>query len=357
MYDDKYYDNILKDMSGRVGGQINTEEGSLVYFALAPAAAELEELYNNLEVAGLNGNILTCDRDHLILFGEENNIPIKTATNAIWLAEFNVDFDVGERFEAGDMTYISINKAEDKRYYLKCETAGKAGNIKPDDELLPIEFIEEYDTGELVELIEPAMDDEETETYRIRLLEERKQENVISGNRADYRKFIKGLTGVGGVKQERATGECKRINTYVISSTWGKPSDEIVEAVQQAVDPKGSQGEGEGKAPFFHVVDILPVETEEINISANFELLPDYSFNQLLPDIEEAVDFYFTELNKGWEETEKEGLIVRVLRLADAITGIEGVVDVSNLMLNGQEDNIELGRNTIPIRGGISNVN
>lgn len=357
MYDDKYYDKILEDMSGRVDEEISTEEGSLVFFALAPAAAELEELYNNLEVAGLNGNILTCDRDHLILFGEENNTPIKTATNAIWLAEFNTDFDVGERFEAGDMTYISINKAEDKRYYLKCETAGKAGNIKPDDELLPIEFIEEYDTGELIELIEPAVDDEETETYRIRLLEERKQENVISGNRADYRKFIKGLTGVGGVKQERATGECKRIKTYIISSTWGKPSDEIVEEVQQAVDPKGRQGEGEGKAPFFHVVDIIPVETEEINVSAKLELLPDYSFDQLLPDIREAIDSYFTELSKGWEATEKEGLIVRVLKIADAITGIEGVIDVSDLMLNGQEGNIELGSNTIPIRGRISNVN
>lgn len=356
MYNDKDYDTILGDMCARIKG-VNAGEGTLVNFALAPAAAELEEAYNNLEVAGLNGNILTCDRDHLILFGEESNIPIKTATNAIWLAEFNVDFDVGERFEAGDLTYISINKIEENKYYLKCETAGKTGNAMPDDELLPIEFIEEYDTGEFVELIEPAVDDEDTETYRIRLLEERKQENIISGNRADYRKFIKGLTGVGGVKQERATGECKRIKTYIISSLWGKPNDDIVEAVQQAVDPKGNQGEGEGKAPFFHVVDILPVETKEISVSAKFELMPDYSFDLLLPDIEEAIDSYFMELNKGWEATEKEGLIVRVLKIADAITGIEGVVDVSNLILNGQEGNIELDRNTIPIRGGISNVN
>ena len=104
MYEDKDYDTILGDMCTRVNGSINTGEGTLVNFALAPAAAELEEAYNNLEVADLNGSALTCDREHLIIFGNENNIPIKTATNAKWLAEFNVDFEVGERFEAGELT-------------------------------------------------------------------------------------------------------------------------------------------------------------------------------------------------------------------------------------------------------------
>nr|MDE6567923.1 baseplate J/gp47 family protein [Lachnospiraceae bacterium] len=317
---------------------------------------ELEEVYNNLEVADLNGSILTCDRDHLIIFGVENGVPIKSATCAVWLAEFNVDFEVGERFEAGDLTYISVDKVAEKKYYLKCETAGTAGNIEPDDELLPIEFIEEYDTGELVKLIEPAVDAEETEAYRMRLLEERKQENVISGNRADYKKFIKSLSGVGGIKQERVTQDCKRIKTYVISSTWGKPSDDIIEAVQQVVDPKDSQGDGEGMAPFFHVVDILPVETKRIDISANIELLPGYSFEMVSPDVEEAIEQYFTELNKGWEETEKNGLIIRVLKIADAIAGVEGVADVSDLLLNGQDRNMELDRNAIPVRGDITNV-
>lgn len=72
MYEDKDYDTILRDMCARVNGSINTGEGTLVNFALAPAAAELEEAYNNLEVADLNGSALTCDREHLIIFGYEN---------------------------------------------------------------------------------------------------------------------------------------------------------------------------------------------------------------------------------------------------------------------------------------------
>lgn len=188
MYDNKDYETILADMCARVSGSVSTGEGTLVNFALAPAAAELEEVYNNLEVADLNGSALTCDREHLIIFGNENNIPIKRATAAVWMAQFDVDIETGERFEAGELTYISIKKLGDKKHYLKCETAGKAGNVKPDDELLPIEFVEGYESGELIELIEAAEDDEETEAYRARYLAERRQEYVTSGNRADYKK-------------------------------------------------------------------------------------------------------------------------------------------------------------------------
>ncbi len=356
MYDNKDYETILADMCARVEGSINTGEGTLVNFALAPAAAELEEMYNNLEVADLNGSALTCDREHLIILGEENNIPIKTATKAKWIAKFNVNFEVGERFEAGDLTYISIRKLEEKKYILECETEGTEGNTKPDDELLPIEFIDEYEKGDLIELVEGAEDDEETEIYRARYLEERKQEYTLNGNRADYKKFIKKMVGVGGVKQERVKKGHKRIDTYIISSTWGKPSDDIVAEVQQAVDPKENQGDGEGKAPFWHVVDIYPVKTEEINISANFELSAGTTFEMVLSKIEEAVAGYFVELGKTWEETGKNGLIVRVLKVAETMANVEGVIDVKNLLLNGTEDNISLDKNSIPVKGVITNA-
>lgn len=355
MYDNKDYDTILEGMRARVNG-VNKGEGTLVNYALAPAAAELEEAYNNLEVADLNGSALTCDREHLIIFGNENNIPIRSATAAVWLAEFNTDFEVGERFEAGDLTYISIERVTEGKYYLECETAGTEGNIKPEDELLPVEFIDDYENGKLVELVQEATDDEETETYRARYIAERKQEYTMSGNRADYKKFIKELTGVGGIKQERVRKLHKCIDTYILSAQYKKPSDDIITAIQQVVDPLGNQGDGEGKAPFFHVVDIHPVNTVEINIRAKFELSTDVFFETVLPQIEEAVEQYFIELNKTWEETGKNGLVIRALKVADAMAGVEGVIDVQDLLLNGGDDNITLDRNAIPIKGVIENV-
>lgn len=356
MYENMDYEAILERMRGRVDGNIGKGEGTLVGFALAPAAAELEEVYNSLEALNLNSSALTCDRERLIMFGVENNIPIRKATNALWIAEFNTDFEIGERFEAGDLTYISTARISDGRYYLKCETAGTVGNKKPEAELLSIEFIDGYEKGELTELAEPAIDDEDTESYRERYLSQRKQEYAMSGNRADYRKFIEGLTGVGGIKLERVKEGSRRIKIYIISSAWGKPSEDAIAAIQQAVDPKDSQGDGEGKAPFFHIVDIYPVDVAEIDIRAKFELFAGVSFASVLPEIEAAVTDYFTGLNKTWEDTKKNGLVVRALKVAEAMAGVEGVVDVRELLLNGTGDNLTLNRNEIAVRGVIENV-
>lgn len=356
MYENKDYDTVLGDMCARVDSDVNKGDGTLVNFALAPAAAEIEEIYNNLEVVDLNGSPLTCDREHLIIAGMENNIPIKTATNAIWLAEFNVDVGTGERFEAGDLTYTSLERVEGGRYYIECETPGTGGNIRPEDELLPIEFIDGYETGELIELVRAAEDDEETEAYRTRYLAERKQEYAMGGNRADYKKFIKALAGVGGVKLERVKKDGKRINVYILSSTWGKPSDDAISSIQQAVDPIGNQGDGEGKAPFWHVVDIYPVGTREIAISAKFELSMEVSFEMVLPRLAESVENYFAGLNKTWEDTGRNGLIVRALKVAEAMQGVEGVVDIRDLLLDGMDGNITMDKNAIPVRGMISNV-
>ena len=349
----KDYETVLDEMKEMIDGGISTGEGTLVSFALSPAAAEFEELYSNLEVADENSSPLTCDREHLIVFGSDDNIPIKAATAAIWLAEFNEDFEVGERFECGDMTYISINKVDTGKYYLQCETTGAAGNIKPDDDLLPIEFISEDFEGVLKELVEEATEDESTEAYRERYLTEKKNNNSMAGNRTAYKKAIKALPGVAAVKMVRVTETRKRIDAYILSSAYGKPLDEVVSAVQEYIDPIGQQGDGAGAAPWFHVVDVHPVEETTINISAKFTL-QDVTLEDIIEDLRAAVDEYFIELNKTWED-EKE-LVVRSLRVAEKMGAVTGVVDVQELLLNGSEDNITLDAYAIPVRGTIENV-
>jgi uncharacterized phage protein gp47/JayE len=350
----KDYETVLEEMQGKIDGDISKGEGTLVNFALAPAAAEFEELYSNLEVADENSSPLSCDRDHLLVFGSDDNIPVKEATAAVWLATFNEDFEVGERFEAGDLTYISTQRVGEGKYYLTCETTGAEGNTKPDDELLPIEFISETIEGELTELIEEATDDEETEVYRARYLAEKKSGNNMAGNRAAYKKIITSLSGVAAVKMVRVTDTKKRIDAYILSSSYGKPIDEVVSAVQEVIDPIGQQGDGAGQAPWWHVVDVLPVEETTIDISAKFTL-DGVEFEDIKESIEAAVDEYFVDLNKTWED--ETNLIVRALRIAEKMGGVDGVIDVQDLLLNGSEDNITIGTYAIPVRGVIKNVN
>ena len=323
----KDFDTVLEDMKNRISADISKGEGTLTSFALSPAAAEIEELYNNLEV-------------------------IKTATAAVWLARFNEDFEIGERFECGDLTFIATKKVSALNYYLQCEQLGSEGNTNPEDELLPIEFISETIEGELVELIEEAKDDEDTEVFRERYLAEKRTENVMSGNRASYKTKITGITGVAAVKLVRVT---KRIDAYIMSSKWGVPSSEVVNLVQETMDPVGSQGDGNGEAPFWHVVDIHPVSGVTININAKVTTQSGVTFNDVKAAMEQEIDNYFTELNKTWEN--EQYLIVRALRVAEAMASVPGVVDVQDLKLNGIADNATLGSYEIPVRGEVTNAN
>jgi uncharacterized phage protein gp47/JayE len=146
----------------------------------------------------------------------------------------------------------------------------------------------------------------------------------------------------------------KRIDAYILSSSYGKPIDEVVSAVQEVIDPIGQQGDGAGQAPWWHVVDVLPVEETTIDISAKFTL-DGVEFEDIKESIEAAVDEYFVDLNKTWED--ETNLIVRALRIAEKMGGVDGVIDVQDLLLNGSEDNITIGTYAIPVRGVIKNVN
>lgn len=349
------YESNLERMQNSIEGDISKGEGCLVGFALAPAAAEIEEIYNNLEVADANSSPITCDKEHLIVFGSDDNIPIKEASPAIWLAIFNEDFEVGERFECGDMTYLSTQKIDTGKYYLECETLGVEGNKKPDDELLPIEFISENFAGELTEIVQEAADEEDTEVYRERYLTEKKTDNAMAGNRAAYKKMITSLAGVAAVKMVRVTEERKRIEAYILSSQYGKPTDEVISAAQSTIDPLEQQGDGAGKAPWWHVVDICPVEETTINIKAKFTLSEGETFENILDALEAAVDEYFIDLNKTWEE--EKNIVVRSLRVAEKMAAVTGVVDIQEMTMNELDSNLELGEFAIPVRGVIENVN
>lgn len=350
----KDFETILSEMKNSIDGNISKGEGTLTMFALSPAAAEFEELYSNMEVADQNSSPLTCDKEHLLLFGQGDNIQIKKATPAIWLAKFNSDFEPGQRFECGAFTYISTEQIKTGEYYLQCEIPGTIGNVKPNEELLPISFISEGFKGRLDMLIKEGTDEEDLEIYRKRYLEEKKNGGIMSGNRAAYKKNIKEIPGVGGVKLERVTETRKRINAYIISSSYKKPDKELVDKVQEAIDPIKHQGEGMGLAPWFHVVDIHPVNKVEINISAKLTLSSGVTFESIEGKLKNAVDEYFFELNKTWEN--EETLVVRILRVAEKLGAVDGVLDVQNLSLNNSKDNLELSKYEIPARGGITNV-
>lgn len=350
MFENKTQNNIMIDLIKTVDSDISTEEGTLINHSFTGAATEFEQVYIDLDLIDKNGNAETADREHLILKGKEKGILPYEKTNAVWKAVFNVEIQINERFSAGEFTYLCKEKIESLTYRLMCEKAGTIGNTKQ-GELRPIEFISGYENGELTELLIPARDEEETEAYRTRYLSTIRTAQAFGGNRAQYKSMMHEIEGVGACKIYRATQKEKRIKIYFLDSLFKTPNETLVADVQEIVDPIGKQGEGEGKASIYHIVDIYPCASEAVNVVANITIDIGYTWEVLLPKIQIKLDEYYLNLAKSWEN--EDFIIIRVLKVNAAIASVEGIVDVQNTELNGKEENLLLDPNSIPVRGTI----
>lgn len=348
LFEDKTQNNIMADMKAAIEPGTNTEEGTLVDHALRGAAAEFEQAYIGLGLIEQNGYAETADREHLILRAKERGMEPLSASNAVWKAEFNIDIELDQRFSARELTYKCTEKISPKTYKLVCEQSGTKGN-SVQDSLLPIEYIEGFEYGELIKLLVPARDEEETEAFRARYFAALTKVQAVGGNRAQYKQIMHEIAGVGACKIYRASQKEKRIKIYFLNSLYQIPGDELVQDVQEIVDPAGKQGEGEGKAAIYHIVDICPCQAETISIDTNITVDTGYEIGEMAQLLEQQIDRYFLELAKSWEN--EEYIIVRILKINTAIASVEGIIDVKGTTLNGNTENILLGSNAIPIRG------
>lgn len=79
---------------------------------------------------------------------------------------------------------------------------------------------------------------------------------AFGGNIADYREKVNGISGVGGVKVYPAWNGGGTVKLVIIGSDYGVPSDELIRAVKDTIDPEVDAGKGYGLAPIGHVVTV-----------------------------------------------------------------------------------------------------
>lgn len=349
MYEEMTFEYILELMMEDMPDGLDTSEGSLIYHACSKCAAQLEEAY--IQLGAIYENIYpdTADLDHLVLFGQEKGVYIEEATAAIFKGKFDVPVEIGSEFSGDDYDYIVTELLDDAThtYKLECEETGTGPNSWT-GEIIPLDDIDGMETAQLIELIEPGKDEEDEESYRMRLLDSF-EIKPFAGNKAYYTEEIEKIEGVGGVKVYRR--ESGTIPIYIISATYARPTDDIIQRVQEVVDPLQNSGDGIGIAPIGHSVTINGVIEEKINIEMVLIFDDGYSYEDLKSQIESAISEYFLELRKSW--IEKDHIVVRKAGIENAIYNIEGVQDIVEIKLNDLTANVTLDENVIPVQGEV----
>ena len=405
LFEDRTFENLLESTLARVPPTLDKREGSLVYNGNAPALAELAQLYIGLDFVFTATYIATAPREYLIERAKDRGLAPKAASAAIFRAEFNIEVPIGARFSCEDLNfYVSERMANEDTetglsFKVVCETPGTVANDYT-GALIPIDYIDGLITANIVELLIPGDDEEDTEVFRQRILDAL-QSQAFGGNQADYKQKVLGIDGVAAVKVHPVWNSDTPPTNFIPSAdvqawfnggmagvtdtaakAWitaiynaalnkkltvggtvqlvimaannSAPSEELIEIVQTTIDPTQNAGEGVGLAPIGHIVKVDGIGLTTVNISTHIALAAGWSVENAQPLIEDVIDGYFNELAEAWEGS--QSLTVRISQIESRILQecSAFVLDISGTKLNNGTSNIVLGADNIPVRGVVN---
>lgn len=402
MYEAQTYESILARMLQKalsINSNLDTREGSLVWYGDAPAAVELQNLYIALDTV-LNETFAdTATRPYLILRAAERGLSPQPASPAILqmaITPTTLFLPLNTRFSIGELNYYVSADRGSGNYELTCETAGEAGNNYTGT-VIPIEYVDGLETCKITSVLVPGEDEEDTELFRQRYLNSLNAQ-AFGGNQIDYIEKVNAIPGVGGVKVYRAwNGDLKPANMIppkeaeawieglsgvpepvklwldtvyaaaknnmftvggtvklvVINSTFTVPSPILVEQVQTAVDPLQNAGEGVGIAPIGHVVRVEGVQEETVDLGFALYYQRGWSWEDVSGYVTEAINGYFLELAQSWADQD-EALVVRISQIESRLLGITGILDIANTTINEKAANHTLALDHIPVLGSLA---
>ena len=404
MFEQHTYEALVKSALANVPSGIDKREGSMVFNGVAPSMAELAQLYIGLDFVFKATYLLTAPREYLIKRASDRNMAPKPASPAVFQAVCNIEVPLGTRFSCEDINFVVTARLEEYdtedtvSFAVTCEKAGSMGNGYA-GQLIPVEYVNGLTRAELVALLVPGEDDEETEAFRQRVLDSF-QSQAYGGNQADYKEKVLAMPGVAALKVHPVWNEGLRPSTLIPSAavtSWFEatvgalepsvaawltavytaaknklltvggtvklvllaakntvPTETLIDEVQTAVDPTENAGEGLGLAPIGHVVHVTGVTPEPVNVTLNLTYAPGWSWAAVKSYVEGALDAYFAELTGQWSSS--EFLTVRISQIESRILSAcpTMVTDIGGTKINGKEENMVLGPDGIPVRGTVS---
>ncbi|GAB2558140.1 baseplate J/gp47 family protein [Gracilibacillus alcaliphilus] len=355
MEEEQSYEAILERMLERVPADIDKRENSVIWNALAPAAAELAMSYIWMNQIPTLAFADTSEGEYLERRTAEFGTNRKRATAAVrrglFYGENETAFDIpiGSRFFIDDLHYMATERLSAGQYSLTCEELGTQGN-NPNGALLSLNTIPGLEQAIMTDIIAAGEEEESDESLRSRHYQ-MVNEPAFGGNISDYRHKINAITGVGGTKVFPTWNGGGSVKCVFIGANFLKPDNALVSSIQDEIDPEVNQGQGLGVAPIGHVVTIEGVEETPIEIETSLTLESGVSIRSVEDNIKEICENYMHDLRQMWEN--EPNLVVRTSQIEARILNVSGVLDVADTLLNGQGANVEIGSVNIPMLEGV----
>lgn len=364
------YQNILTQMLDQVPATFDKRDTSPIPTALGPAAYALEGFYISLNQVQLAAYVQTATGQALDYLAVIAGLTRYPASAAVRLGIFDMAVPIGSRYSTINgadsinfqATAATTGETEGDYYFqLTAETPGSIGN-EYTGPILPITAIPGLNSAQITDILVPGDDEESDEDFRARIIEAL-NDRPFGGNIASYRTYIMAIDGVGAVQVYPTWNGGGTVKCSVLGADFLPASPTLIENVQNAVDPPPNQGLGLGTAPIGAQVTVVAPEELTVNVSATLQLASGYAIGQVQTPIQQAIENYMLSVRQEWATPVNTTSVeyqanVYVARIVAAIVSVPGVINATNVQLNGGTADLILtetgATQQVPITGTVT---
>jgi uncharacterized phage protein gp47/JayE len=349
-FEDQTFEEILERMLARLPDDIDKRPGSVAYDLLAPAAAELAQAYIEMDNVLDLGFADTTYGEYLDRRAAEQGLTRKPAVKATGQVTFTgpegTVIPAGTRLVTGGVEPIYFATTAEvtitngtATVSAEAEEGGVKGNVAA-GEITSLAVGENLFGVVSVTNAAPFTGgiDEETDEELLERYKEKVTRPQTSGNKYQYEAWAKEIAGVADARCYPVWNGPGTVKIVVVDSEKRSPSAQVIQAVADYI---------ESVRPIGADVTVVGVTEVPIDISVTVTLSTGADPSAVETSIRDNITEYFKKI--GFVET-----VVRYTSIGNAILDANGVIDYSNLTVNGSVANVILNDDEVPILGAVS---
>lgn len=352
MYENETYENIMARMLSRFPDTYDKRQGSTLWDLLSPKAIELSQAYMQMDNVLNLGFAETATGDLLERRVAEQGLTrkesIKSTGSVIFTGPIDTVIPVGTRIstvpDTTDTLPVYFVTTEEKTIAsgfvdvaVIAEEGGYDGNVFIGAISQILGDLSGTITVSNLEAFTGGIDEETDEELYTRYKEKVSRPST-SGNKYHYEQWAQEVQGISDARCYPLWNGPGTVKVVVINSEKRSPSQTVLnEAIDyiETIRPVGVS------------VTVNGVTEISIDVSANLTLRSGAVIDQVRDSIIEHITNYFKSI-AFVEDT------VRFTAIGNAILDADGVIDYTDLRINGLSANIILGADDVPVIGAVT---
>ena len=335
---------LINNMLDKIDNSYDKSEGTFFYDAIMPVAIELEKLGIKADSILTKCFVDTATGKDLDRLVAEVGITRKKATKSfgyVTIGGINGSKIIaGEKVASDSINFIFLEnkKIENKEVdvLVECEVYGTTGNVpigaikyfpKTLQGLQTVTNKQAFSNGYDMETDEALR-----ERYYIKV-----RTPATSGNIYHYRQWCLETVGVGDCRMLPLWNGNGTVKCIIINSNK-KPADEnLINDVKEHI---------EENRPIGATVTVISATEKTININVNLAVEEGYSIDTIKKTIEKSITDYLKEIafNKTY---------VSLAKIGSYILDTDGVIDYTELKLNGTVNNVQIENEEVAVLGQV----